>query len=216
MLRLRGDFPFGVRAMLDFLTTGAYDPTPEMATRFPLVTALDLHVHAYAAALKYDVPALSAHAIAAFLDLALATLHTDFTTDNPDAFTRPFDMDTGSVPPLAVFEDSTATPARAPLPPDSHDVSPVAQIERLLNAVCLLWCNTAGAQDRMRMQVVELLTLHLHKLLRLAFFAAMMRELDGLSSLLVKSLEEDGLEARFDRLSWVGGRAVGVRFEAWD
>ncbi|KAF2794480.1 hypothetical protein K505DRAFT_361037 [Melanomma pulvis-pyrius CBS 109.77] len=215
-VRLRGGFPFGVRAMLDFLTTGTYERTPEMAARFPLVTALDLHVHAHTAALKYDVPALSAHAIAAFLETALAILNTNFTTDNPDAFSRPFDTAVGSEVGAAIFEDSTATARRAPLPPDAHDFTPVAQIERLLNAVCLLWRITRSAQDPMRKQLAEVLSLHLHKLLRLSFFTAMMRDLDGLSGLVAKGLEEDGFEVRFGSLDWVDGKAIGVRFITWD
>jgi hypothetical protein len=196
--------------MLDYLTTGTYLPVREMQTRYPLVTLLDLHIHVYTTAIKYTVPSLANHALGSFLAIAAATMHTDFITDNPAAYTRTFDREHGTR--ISVYEDTTASPSThaAAAPPDPTDYSPAAKIARLLNAICLLYRLT-GPGDALRMRVVELLKTGLGKLMRLRFFACMLCELE-LGTELVTSLEGDGFWVGVEATNWVGGLALGVKF----
>ena len=232
--RLRLDFPFGVKAMLDFMLTGHYQPSREMALRFPLVTMLDLHVHAYLVSQKYLVPALSAHAVNEFINLTTAILAMDFTRKNPDVLTREFDVFTGSRqnPYAPLYQPSNLHPRpetrtygyRHPQqhhpqqqqardePYDQRDFSPEAQISRLLNAITLLWKNT-GVHDAFRLRVVELMKAHLAKLMQLRFFMNMMRRMPDFLHQVVWSLEEDGFRVRIEDLNWIGGHAVPVRYE---
>lgn len=199
--------------MLDFVHMGHYLPDPEMHARYPLVTLLDLHIHVYVTAAKYSLSALADYAVAEFLTIAIQTMHSDFVTDNPDTYTRSFDRETGSRDRYAIYEDHTAHPRSEPYAGlhDLGDHSPVAQIDRLLNAICLLYRFTAPG-DAMRAQVIELLKTGLGKLMQLRFFGKMLQNLD-LGIELLRSLEGDGFSVRVVPLTWVGGRALGVRFE---
>lgn len=86
MIRLRCDFPWAVYVMLDFLKNGCYYMYPLLCKQYPRITMLDLHVHGYIIADKYEVHALADYAAKQYLRIVADTLALDWKFDDPDNY----------------------------------------------------------------------------------------------------------------------------------
>ncbi|KAF1848637.1 uncharacterized protein K460DRAFT_281536 [Cucurbitaria berberidis CBS 394.84] len=80
-IRLRDDFPYAIVAAVQFIETGIYIFDPNMRTKHPHITLLDLHIHAYLVGSKYDMPRLCDHAIAEYINVAQMILSLGVTSD---------------------------------------------------------------------------------------------------------------------------------------
>ncbi len=169
-LRLRDDFPYGIKAMLEFIERGTYGLDPNMATDFPCATLLDLHIHAYIVGNKYAVPRLCEHALSQYIHLSSMILNIHLSSDmnfNNCVLSSPDDYS---------FAGEAA----------------VMALDWFLDSLVLLWKNTFGGQDALRIAVLELIKPKLNKLVKVKFFVTLMMELVGFSDDVVGSLEEDG------------------------
>jgi hypothetical protein len=175
ILRLRADFPYAIRAMIEYIDTGNYTPSPFMCTHYPTVTVLDLHIHAYVVGAKYEVPLLCELAIEHYIHLSDMCLQM-----NVDATVmHNSDMN------VMALDPQRPGPASGP-----------AIVKSFLDSLALLWRWTPDRFDALRDAVLELIKHYLTRLLRMPFFTTLMRELEGFGTDVVESLGEDGLEVK--------------------
>jgi hypothetical protein len=190
VLRLRDDFPYAIRAMIEFIDTDEYNFCPAtMHTVFPNVTRLDFHIHVYLAGSKYDIPQLCTLAVNQYLrlgDMCLA-----------------MDADPSITEPLSIMSLDAMNPPPSPL-------AGTTIVKGFLESLALLWRNTPDRFDAMRAAVLELIKHHLTKLTKLPFFATLLKELGSFSMDLEESLGDDGLEVKTCFLG--EGEVGGVRF----
>ncbi|KAJ4317312.1 hypothetical protein N0V94_004997 [Neodidymelliopsis sp. IMI 364377] len=180
-VRLRNDFPYAITSMLHFIETGSYVCDPQAFARYPLLTTLDFHVHAYLVASKYDIAELQDHAIDAYLSIAGHELEQGFMTlSSRQASTVHF-----PVPDFPIM-----------LHTDGHtdEEPPPTPIDRFLNSLVLLWKNTSTRYDKMRIAVLEVIKRDLNNLLQVPFFLTLMTETVSFGDDVVSSLNEDGFE----------------------
>jgi hypothetical protein len=190
VIRLRDDFPYAIRAMIEFIDTGAYNFRPAaMHTLFPNVTLLDFHIHAYLAGSKYDIPQLCTLAVNQYLQLGDMCLAMD--------------ADSSIAEPPSIMSLDAMNP-----PPSSLTGTTI--VKGFLESLALLWRNTPDRFDAMRAAVLELVKYHLTKLTKLPFFATLLKELGSFSVDLEESLGDDGLEVQTHFLG--EGEVGGVRF----
>jgi hypothetical protein len=167
--------------MLHFIETGSYVCDPQAFARYPLLTMLDFHIHAYLVASKYDVAELQDHAIEAYLSIAGHELEQGFMSlSSGKASTIHF--------PVPDF------PMMSPTDGYSNEEPPPTPIDRFLNSLVLLWKNTPTRYDKMRIAVLEVIKRYLNKLLQVPFFVTLMTEIVGFGDDVVASLNEDGFE----------------------
>jgi hypothetical protein len=159
--------------MIEFVDTGIYTFSPMMKIEFPTTTLPDLHIHAYLAGTKYDMPALADLALMQYISFADMTLQMDVGTvlaEDPNVMA----IDRGNVP------ITTGT----------------AIVKSFLESLAFLWKSTPNRHDALRAEVLELLKKYLHSLLRMPFFATLMQEVVDFGSDLTESLGDDGLEVK--------------------
>ncbi|KAF1830388.1 hypothetical protein BDW02DRAFT_601730 [Decorospora gaudefroyi] len=70
VLKLSGDFDYGIEAMIRFMEMGLYSINPDVRVKYPCFTPEDMHIHAYVVGKKYDVPRLCEFADEAYHDSA--------------------------------------------------------------------------------------------------------------------------------------------------
>lgn len=176
--------------MLRFVAVGWYTLEHCMLQSYPYLTMLDLHVHTYILSQKYDMYRLREHAIDEYVEMAHKILSGYIGTDIPK------DMESGTIALFVhniyeslVLEGPPPRPLAEPFRPGDH--RPIAEANRFLNSVVLLWKNTASSEDTMRKVVIGLAKHYLPKISQLRFFNTMLTGLDGFSSELAKSLAED-------------------------
>ncbi|KAF2439271.1 hypothetical protein P171DRAFT_477035 [Karstenula rhodostoma CBS 690.94] len=176
IIRLRYDFPWAVYAMLDFLQNGCYYMYPLLCKQYPHITMLDLHVHGYIIADKYEVRALADYAAKNYLRIAADTLVLDWKFDDPDS-----------------YDDSLSMPCVYYLP---WDFCAAAEVSRFLDSVVLLWRNTASRQDALRTEVLEMIKACFIKLMRLKSFQFLLANLPDFLHDLYESFGEDGVHIK--------------------
>ncbi|KAL5385143.1 hypothetical protein DPSP01_004953 [Paraphaeosphaeria sporulosa] len=86
IVRLRHDFPWAIYAMLDFLKNGCYYMYPLLCKQYPRITILDLHVHGYIVADKYELSALAEYSAKHYLRIAADTLALNWLFDDPNNY----------------------------------------------------------------------------------------------------------------------------------
>ncbi|KAF2134846.1 hypothetical protein P153DRAFT_362575 [Dothidotthia symphoricarpi CBS 119687] len=198
-IRLRDDFPYAVHAMLEFIDKGFYSFQPESRARFPYISKLDYHIHAYLVGAKYEVAALCEHAIKMYIITADMTLRSAFITDAND---------------LDHALACTSTVLNAP--PHPHDRSPAAELDRFLDSLVLLWKNTPDRDDAMRCATLRLIKHYLSRLMRLSFFVTLMMQMVDFGADVEEELMEDGFEVKSYSVLKGGRQRSDVRFgEAW-
>ncbi|KAJ4355494.1 uncharacterized protein N0V89_003510 [Didymosphaeria variabile] len=174
IIRLRHDFPWAVYAMLDFLRNGSYYMYPVLQQQYPRITMLDLHVHCYIVADKYDIPALANYAAVNYLRIVADVLALDWKFDDPD-----------------FYDESENLPCV-----NYHywDMCAAAEVSRFLDSVVLLWRNTASSHDALRKVVLEMIMACFIKLMRLKSFQFVFHTFKEFRWDLAESFGEDGLE----------------------
>ena len=174
--------------MLYFVETGSYVFDPRAFTAYPLLTALDLHIHAYLVSTKYGITALRDRVIETYLETA------------DQEMTMGLMMLTGNQLTHSQLSDLRVSWRGFPVvtPADEHCESetPITPMDRFLNSLVLLWKNTRSRHDEMRQVVLALIKRDLNKLLRVPLFVAMMQEVVGFGDDVVASLGGDGLGVR--------------------
>ncbi|KAF1965640.1 hypothetical protein BU23DRAFT_560889 [Bimuria novae-zelandiae CBS 107.79] len=173
VIYLRHDFPWGVYAMLDFLKNGTYWMYPRLKEQYPHFTMLDLHVHCYILADKYDILALADYSATNYLRMAAEILSLDWSCDDPDYYDASED-----VPFVEYLAD---------------DMCAAAEVSRFLNSIALLWGNTPGYDD-LRTSMLQLLSACFIKLMRLKSFQYLLMFLDDFIDDMVMVLSKDDIE----------------------
>jgi hypothetical protein len=173
--------------MIDFIDTGSYTLHPSMSVAFPTTTMLDLHIHAYLAGTKYDIPNLASYALAQYIDLSNICLQLGIDS----VVTAELDV--------VAFD---------PTQPVLHPAT--AMLRAFLESLAFLWRNTPNRLDDLRAETLELLKLYLNRLLCLPFFATLMQEITDFASDLTECLGDDGLAVSTYYLE--EGETGGVRF----
>ena len=163
--------------MLNWIVHGKYMIDYDTAIRNKHLNMLDLHVHAYIIAGKYQVPTLADHTVTEYIGLVADILSSKLPSDLPNMFTGPVNPQPRHI---------TTGPAK-------KDKSAAAEVDRFLNSVVLLWKLTE-VDDLFRKAVLEVIKPCLDKLMRLRMFGTMVAEMRGFFKDLANSLEEDGLE----------------------
>jgi hypothetical protein len=185
-IRLRNDFPYAVRAMVEFIKTEYYHPHKNMNIDHPTMTMLDLHIHAYLIGIKYGVLKLANLAIKRYIGFGNKCLsmkpESDCTEDTP------------------INNEQVMETQR--------DITAMVRI--FLESLAFLWNNTRDRKDVMRTATLKLLKHHYTTLMKIPFFGDLKRELKDFESDLIESLAEDGLQA----MSYAArvGEKKGVRF----
>jgi hypothetical protein len=173
--------------MIEFIDTGTYTLQPSMRIAFPTTTMLDLHIHAYLAATKYDIPNLAELALTQYINLGNTCLQLGVNS--------------------IVAEEENAMvydPTQPPLYPVA------AMLRSFLESLAFLWRSTPNRFDPLRAEVLELLKLYLNRLLYMPFFAILMQEVTDFGNDLTESLGDDGLAVS---TYYMGkGNMGGVRF----
>ncbi|KAJ4992273.1 BTB/POZ domain-containing protein [Stagonosporopsis vannaccii] len=198
-VRLRDDFPHAVTIMLHFIETGHYVFDRLAFDRFPTLTTLDLHIHAYLASIKYGITALRDCVIAAYLSIAECELELGFLLLSGDQY-----------PNLQVV--APGFPVFAPAETHGGVGMAITPIDRFLNSLVLLWRNTSSRYDAMRKAVLELIKRVLNKLLRVPFFVTLMKEMVGFGDDIVANLEDDGFEVEAYQVTVGARHGHTVRF----
>lgn len=186
--------------MLHFIETGSYMFDQRAFTAYPLLTALDFHIHTFLSGGKYGVMALRDHAIDAYLDIAEHELKLGFLA------TSDGQLSDAHIP-LPGF------PAVGPGGNQAGGETVITPIDRFLNSVLLLWRNTQSRFDTLRKAVLELIQRNLNKLLRVPFFITLMQEVVGFGDDIVAGLGDDGLEVKVFQVPAGGRLSQTVRFE---
>ncbi|CAI6340914.1 unnamed protein product [Periconia digitata] len=182
-IRLRGDFPYGVKAMIMFLKEGYYSFDPLALKHYPRLTMLDMHVHAYILANKYMIPTLAQHAISAYVQIAHRILK-DYVQYHISLVSHTW----LNVRSLGHHRDDT----------------PVGEVEQLLESMSLLWKNTVDPLDAMRFAVLDVIAPFLNKLARLKIFAMMCLHLDGFEEGLKCYFGYQGMDFRIIKTPFIG------------
>lgn len=175
-IRLRDDYPCGVKAMLSWVVDGQYSIDFETGLQNQHMTDMDLHIHAYIVADKYDMPNLADYAVEMYIFAAAGILSKELPSDLPNMSTGPVNQHARHI---------TRTPHKM-------DESPSAKVDRFFDSVVLLWKCT-GSDDPFRTTVLEIMKPCLPKLMRLRMFGTLIAELTGFCTDLANSLEDDGL-----------------------
>jgi hypothetical protein len=175
-IRLRDDYPWGVKAMLGWVVDGQYSIDFETGLHNQHMTDLDLHIHAYIVADKYDMPSLADYAVEMYISAAASILSEELPSDLPNMATGPMNQRARHITQM----------------PHKKDKSPSAEVDRFFDSVVLLWKHTSS-NDPFRRTVLEAIKPCLPKLMRLHMFGTMIAELTGFCTELASSLEDDGL-----------------------
>jgi hypothetical protein len=173
--------------MIEFVDTRNYTFQASMKIEFPTTTLLDLHIHAYLAGTKYDIPALADLAHMQYVNFADMVLQMDVGSvlaEDPNVMA----IDRGNVPMTAG----------------------TASVKSFLESLAFLWTSTPNRFDALRAEVLELLKQYLNSLLRMPFFVTLMQEVVDFGSDLTESLGDDGLEAK--TYCTLAGQTGGIRF----
>ena len=169
---------------------------------YPLLTALDFHVHTYLAGTKYGLVAFQDYAINAYVSIAEHELQLGFLVTSRDQLA---DAQIG-MPGFPVMS-----------PPDAQaDVeATITPIDRFLNSLVLLWRNTQSRLDPLRKGALELIKRNFGKLLRVPLFVTLLQEVVGFGDDVVASLADDGFEVKAFQV--LPGARVNqtIRFEVW-
>ncbi|KAL5405709.1 hypothetical protein PMIN06_012710 [Paraphaeosphaeria minitans] len=173
IIRLRHDFPWAVYAMLDFLKNGCYYMYPLLCKQYPRITILDLHVHGYIVADKYELPTLADYSAKHYLRIAADTLALNWQFDDPDN-----------------YDNALSVPCVEYLP---WDFCAAAEVGRFLDSVVLLWRNTFSRRDALRREVLEMIKACFVKLMRLKSFQFLLNNLSNFLHDLYESFGEDGV-----------------------
>ncbi|KAH7378251.1 hypothetical protein BKA66DRAFT_571681 [Pyrenochaeta sp. MPI-SDFR-AT-0127] len=203
-IRLRGNFPYGIKAMLEYVDSGMYSFDANMRVEYPHITLLDLHIHAYCAGDKYHIPRLCKYAVAQYISIGSMILSLrvpSASKSGPDNFQSTAHS----------HGDPVYTPIHAG---GSHpnDLSAAAIMDRFLDSLVLLWRNTPNRSDPMRAAVLNLIKPSLDQLMRQRFFITMMLEMISFGDDIVQSLEEDGFEVTTFLVPAGMERRWGLRF----
>jgi len=180
--------------MLSFIKTGGYALSDDTVLQYPYITILDLHVHCYALADKYDLPALADYAVEHYVRISAAILSLNWATDDPgynDGSMSNVRYDNLSL--YSYGEDDHIETF------DPSDKSAAAEVDRFLNSIVLLWKMTPGTYDGMRKTVLEVMKPCLCKLMRLNYFKELLKHHNTFASDFVESLEMDGWEVEIKR-----------------
>jgi hypothetical protein len=193
-IRLIGDSPFAVQAMTMFMVRGFYYLHDSFLTKNPRLTILDLHVHAYIIADKYQCPGLSQYAVDEYLRIAARILSSDVSTSD-------LQLD---------------RPLEAPRHP--MDMSLAADMDQLFDSIVMLWEKPSCGYNAMRTSILNALVLVLPKVMRFKMFGVMIKYLDDFAYDLEKTLEEQGLSVQFTRVSMTGMQKTvfGTLDEGWN
>jgi hypothetical protein len=172
VIRLRDDFPYAVRAMIDFINTDYYTVHESMETDFPTMTVLDLHIHAYLIGIKCGVSKLANLAIKRYIEsgnkcLLMAAVPKSIDETPTKSLTR---------------EQAAELEQRS------------AAMKAFLESVAFLWKHTRDHKDVMRQATLNLIKHHYTCLMKVPFFRDLKREVKDLEKDLVASLGEDGLQ----------------------
>ncbi|KAH8727738.1 hypothetical protein GQ44DRAFT_724802 [Phaeosphaeriaceae sp. PMI808] len=178
VIRLRGDYPYAIHAMIEFIETRNYAFRPVLVSEYPHVTELDFHVQVYLVGSKYGVAMLCEYAI----DQYVATAHSCL------------DIKVG-VPWSDMSIHVNTLPLRH-MSPNTSQQSRAVAVGEFLDSLALLWCNTPGRFDPMRAAALELIKYHLHRVSRFRAYAVLLENVDGFCTDLKESLADDGLEVK--------------------
>lgn len=167
---------------------------------YPLLTALDFHVHTYLAGSKYGLLPFRDHAINAYIGIAEHELRFGFLVASRDQLADA----RISMPGFPVMP-----------PPDARADSDtmITPIDRFLNSLVLLWKNTDSRLDALRKAALELVKRHFGKLLRVPFFVTLLQEVAGFGDDVVASLGDDGFEAKAFQVLPGKRMSHAIRFE---
>ncbi|KNG46321.1 btb poz-like protein [Stemphylium lycopersici] len=172
-IRLRGDFPYAITAMIQYMEDGVYTFDPDMRVKYPKITLLDLHIHAYIVGARYGVPKLCDHAIDEYLNIGKMILSMGIHVNGDEATS------------FSALQSQDA------------QTSPVSSvIDSFLDSFVLIWRNTPSREDALRDATIDLLKPQLHQLMRLKFFQTLMMEMVGFGDDIVHSLAEDGFDVK--------------------
>ncbi|KAF1931822.1 uncharacterized protein M421DRAFT_321363 [Didymella exigua CBS 183.55] len=199
-IRLRDDFPYAITTIFHFIETGNYTFDQRAFIAYPLLTALDFHVHIYLAGSKYGLVALQDHAINAYLGIAEHELKLGFLA-----------ISSGQL-----GDDQIPMPSFPFIPPPNAQAdgeTTIAPTDRFLNSLVLLWRNTQSRFDALRRAVLELIKRNLSKLLRISFFITLLQEIVGFGDDVVASLGDDGFEVKAFQVPRGARVNQTVRFE---
>ncbi|KAL6710474.1 hypothetical protein ACN47E_008522 [Coniothyrium glycines] len=187
-IRLRDDFPYAIKAMLQYLATGLYIFDPSMSQHHAHITMLDLHIHAYLAGTKYEIPALAAYAAAQYANFAHMILSIRTAIDacvHQPAAPPPTPCNPTPSPRMRLAYPAPAGPA-----PVLDPSTPL--YDGLLDSFVLLWRNTYSRHDALRAAALELIKPALHHLMKVDFFVTLMLHMVAFGDDVVHSLAEDG------------------------
>lgn len=173
--------------MLTFIDKGFYSFHAETRLRFPLISKLDYHIHAYLAGAKYQVPALCSLAIKMYTTTAQMALDDVFAVTTTTTTTA---TSTSTPPPLSTQHTAPHHPL---------DRSPAAELDRFLDSLVLVWRNTPDRSDAMRCAALGVVKHFLSRLVRVKFFCTLMLQLEGFGVDVVHAVGEDGVEVRVFR-----------------
>lgn len=191
-IRLSNDFPYAIVTTLHFIETGNYVCDPQAFARFPLLTTLDFHIHAYLVSSKYDIPELQECALKAYLSIAEYEMQLGFMELSGSRLSGVQDSVSGF---------SVVPPAEGHV--DGKTIT--TSIDRFLNSLVLLWKKTSNRYDIMRKAVLELIKRNLNKLLRFPFFVTLLEAMVAFGDDVVASLRDDGFEVKAFQIP-VGGK----------
>lgn len=185
--------------MLYFIETGHYVFDPRAFAKYPLLTTLDFHIHAYLVSSKYDIPALRDCAVNAYLGIAEHEINLGFLV-----------LSGGRLSEVQVAAPGFPVTASADGLAGCDTI--ITPMDRFLNSLVLLWKNTQSCYDAMRHAVLELVKRDLNKFLRVPFFITLMQEVIGFGDDLVASLEDDGFSAGAFQVAAYGRQDRTIRF----
>jgi hypothetical protein len=186
--------------MFHFIETGDYMFDQRAFVAYPLLTALDFHIHTYLAGSKYGVVTLRDHAVNAYLGIAEHELKLGFlAVSSGQLFNAQI--------PLPGF------PVTPPTDAQTDGETTITPTDRFLNSVVLLWRNTRSRFDALRKAVLELIKRNLVKLLRVPFFVTLLQEIVGFGDDVVASLHDDGFEVKAFQVPQSARVNQTVRFE---
>jgi hypothetical protein len=188
-VRLRDDFSYAVRVMVEFIESENYTFKEDMKIGFPTMTMLDLHIHAYLIGIKYSVLKLANLAIKRYIDLGNMCLHLKSDPNCRDE--TPF---------MALNREQV----------EGAELGNTAIVRSFLVSLAFLWKNTRDRKDVMRTAVLKLLKHHYTSLMKVPFFGELKREVKDLEKDLIESLAEDGVQVKTYRAK--EGEKAGVRF----
>ncbi|KAF3010924.1 hypothetical protein E8E13_010061 [Curvularia kusanoi] len=178
-IRLRDDLPHAINIMIYFIETEQYVFDQTAFETYPLLTALDFHLHAYLVSNKYGVTAMRDHAMHHYLETAEEEMTVGLMMLKHSQ--------------LSEVHGNVGFPTAAPADEHSRSHTVITPLDRFLNSLTLLWKNTQSRDDAMRQAVLGLIKRDLNKLLRVPFFVTLLQEVVGFGDDLVAGLEDDGL-----------------------